>query len=108
MIARDEEISPERHRRRITGQRQYRVIEAVPVAYEWIEEVKDENKRDDRRWQPPPPSAPEGCCATFAGAGDFRRVCRQGLVQLVERRSEVPVASPSLRDYPAHCTQLRP
>src|SRR5687768_8772792 len=108
MITEDEQVATERHRRRITRQRQHRVVQAVPVAYEWIDEIKDECECYDCWWQPPPPGAPKGCCATFAGARGFRRVCRQGLVQLVERRSEFPAVSPSLRDYPAHCTQLRP
>jgi hypothetical protein len=42
VIAEDEEIAAERHRRRITRYGQDRVIHAVPVADEWIDKTENE------------------------------------------------------------------
>ena len=50
VIAEDEEVASERHRRRITRQRQHRVIESVPVADERVNEIKDECECDYRWW----------------------------------------------------------
>ena len=43
MIVEDEETAPQRHRRRVTTQRKYRVIEAVPIADKRIDEDENEN-----------------------------------------------------------------
>src|SRR6185503_21004163 len=53
MISEDEKIAAEGHRRRITRQRQYRVVHAVPVANEGIDKNQHEDQADNGRYTPP-------------------------------------------------------
>src|SRR5690349_7986095 len=95
MISEDEELATQRHRRRITCQRQHGVVHAVPIADERIDKIKNENEGDDCRRQPPTPLTPE-YGSTSRGTGIYerkrlRRVCRQRyLGQRVELRPDVP------------------
>jgi hypothetical protein len=44
VIAEDEEIPAQGHRRRITFDGQHRVIHAVPIANEWIDKTENEDQ----------------------------------------------------------------
>src|SRR5258705_5496782 len=59
MISEDEKIAAEGHRRRVTRQRQYRVVHAVPIANEGIDKNEHEDQADNSWYTPPEPRSPE-------------------------------------------------
>lgn len=47
MVSEDEKIAAERHRRRVTRQREYCVVHAVPIANKGIDKNKNQDKTDN-------------------------------------------------------------
>src|SRR5215207_5210885 len=89
MVAEDEKIATQRHRRRVSDEGEHRVIHAVPVAYKWVDEIENKEQRDKRLRQPPSPRLQKRRNASlrtgFEITESVRRVCRQGyLGQRVE------------------------
>jgi len=64
VIAEDEQVPSEGHGGRISLNREYRVIEAVPIADKWVDKIENQSEGNQRRRQPPSPGAPEGNSAS--------------------------------------------
>src|SRR5712692_4312073 len=55
VIVKNEQASPQRHRRRIAAQRADCVFQRIPIPDEWIDKEQDEDQSYRRRRQPPAP-----------------------------------------------------